>query len=110
MCNKYSAPKKKENEMLTPCEEIINNMHSKDRSDFLIPEFIYKNHPSILRMNVLPQIVDLSVPKRMLACVIAALKANGMIIFFMIPCLVIFTKFFKVHVVDFVKYYHSIRI
>lgn len=78
VCNKYPAPKEKisNGEMLTPLEEVINNVHNNGLSNN-IPDLVYKNHPSILQMSVMPHIMDLSVPKRMLACVLAALKANG---------------------------------
>lgn len=40
------------------------------------PEVIYKNHPSLLNLSPMYSLC-ISVAKRMLACVIAALKANG---------------------------------
>ncbi|CAG2122337.1 unnamed protein product [Medioppia subpectinata] len=52
-------------------------MHSNNVVNNAIPEVICKNHPSVVKMSVLPHIMDLSVPKRILACIIAALKANG---------------------------------
>ncbi len=82
LTRKYPPPTDKINsgQKLSPLEELINDMHSN--SDvYSIPEVIYKNHPSILRMTLMSHIMDLSVPKRILACVIAALKANGLFCF-----------------------------
>ncbi|CAG2170295.1 unnamed protein product, partial [Oppiella nova] len=75
---KYPAPTEKlsAGQKLSPVEELINDMHSKTTVTG-IPEVISKNHPSVVKMSVLPHIMDLSVPKRILACIIAALKANG---------------------------------
>lgn len=58
--------------------QVIHDLHGDfTRQNYIDPEVIFKNHPSILHLSVMSSIMDLSVPKRMLACVIAALKANG---------------------------------
>lgn len=78
MNRKYPAPTEKLNsgQKLSAEEEMINDMHSKVKI-YTLPETIRKSHPSVLRMSLMPHIMDLSVPKRILACIIAALKANG---------------------------------
>ena len=46
---------------------------------FIISETVHSNFPSICRINVLDYVLenDASVPKRLLTCLLAALKANG---------------------------------
>lgn len=53
--------------------EIISSFHAASPS----PWTAYPQYPSVLVMALLPHIDDCSLPKRLLACVIAALKANG---------------------------------
>ncbi|XP_037504364.1 protein O-GlcNAcase isoform X2 [Rhipicephalus sanguineus] len=74
LCVKYPAPIKESSEMLTPAEEIMNSFHSRAVK---VPDIVYKHHPSRVTISMLPSIIDSSVSKRLLACVLAALKANG---------------------------------
>lgn len=74
LCMKYPAPIKESAEMLTPAEEIMSSFHARAVK---VPEVVYKHHPSRVTMSILPSIMDSSVSKRLLACVLAALKANG---------------------------------
>lgn len=74
LCLKYPAPAKEPSEMLTPAEEIMNSFHAHPVT---VPDVVYKHHPSRVTMSMLPSILDPSVSKRLLACVLAALKANG---------------------------------
>lgn len=74
LCLKYPAPAKEPSEMLTPAEEIVNSFHAHP---ITVPDVVYKHHPSRVTMSMLPSILDPSVSKRLLACVLAALKANG---------------------------------
>lgn len=84
LCVKYPVPIKESSEMLTPAEfmplvecigrEIMNSFHSRAVK---VPDIVYKHHPSRVTMSMLPSIIDSSVSKRLLACVLAALKANG---------------------------------
>lgn len=74
LCSKYPAPKKDNGEMMTPSEEIISSFHNYKCT---MPEEVYKHHPSVVRMGILSTVSDLSVPKRLLACVLSTLKANG---------------------------------
>ena len=78
LSRKYPAPTEKLNsgQKLSAEEELINDMHSKTDINAL-PEAIRKSHPSVLKISLLPHIIDLSVPKRILTCILAALKANG---------------------------------
>jgi len=59
----------------------LDELHNDYKRFCSDPDVIFKNHPSFLNLTVMSSIMDLSVPKRMLACVIAALKANGMFCF-----------------------------
>ncbi|RWS29244.1 protein O-GlcNAcase-like isoform X1 [Leptotrombidium deliense] len=77
LCTKYPDTNDKEIESAVSPESVIKNIHEYTRNKFSTPEQIYKSHPSVLRMNLLQHVIDLSVPKRLLACVLAALKANG---------------------------------
>ncbi|XP_013779200.1 protein O-GlcNAcase-like isoform X1 [Limulus polyphemus] len=74
LCRKYPKPKKEDGNMLTPAEEIISGFHNYKTS---VPDLVFKHHPSTLRMSLLPTVTDSSLPKRLLACVFSALKANG---------------------------------
>ncbi|XP_075532915.1 O-GlcNAcase isoform X2 [Dermacentor variabilis] len=74
LCIKYPAPIKEPAEMLSPAEEIMNSFHARAVK---VPDIVYKHHPSRVTMSILPSIMDSSVSKRLLACVLAALKANG---------------------------------
>ncbi|XP_029850217.3 protein O-GlcNAcase isoform X1 [Ixodes scapularis] len=74
LCLKYPAPAKEPSEMLTPAEEIMSSFHAHPVT---VPDVVYKHHPSRVTMSMLPSILDPSVSKRLLACVLAALKANG---------------------------------
>lgn len=74
LCTKYPAPTKEPSEMLTPAEEVMSSFHTRP---IAVPDIVYKHHPSRVTMSMLPSIVDSSVSKRLLACVLAALKANG---------------------------------
>lgn len=79
MCTKYPLPKEKidSGEILNSAEKIINSIHQDELQSFRFPEVVYKTHPSIVFMNVLPTVTDLSVPKRLLLLILAALKSNG---------------------------------
>ncbi|XP_027193831.1 O-GlcNAcase isoform X2 [Dermatophagoides pteronyssinus] len=57
--------------------QFVDEMHNQYKQQLSDPEEIFANYPSLLTLAVMANIMDLSVPKRMLTCVIAALKANG---------------------------------
>lgn len=58
--------------------QFVDEMHNQcKQQQFSDPEEIFTNYSSLLSLAVMANIIDLSVPKRMLTCVIAALKANG---------------------------------
>ncbi|XP_012287820.1 protein O-GlcNAcase isoform X3 [Orussus abietinus] len=42
-----------------------------------VPEQICRQHPSQISCAVLPSVTDQSIPKRLITCVLAALRANG---------------------------------
>ncbi|XP_029047483.2 protein O-GlcNAcase isoform X2 [Osmia bicornis bicornis] len=42
-----------------------------------VPEQLCRQHPSKLYCAVLPNVMDQSVPKRLITCILAALRANG---------------------------------
>lgn len=81
ICSKYSAPVEKlmRNEKLNRVEQMINDLHEEQKRKSIIPETVYNNFPSICRIDILNYVLesDASVPKRLLTCLMAALKANG---------------------------------
>ncbi|KAK3590145.1 hypothetical protein CHS0354_041199 [Potamilus streckersoni] len=73
MCQKY--PKSDKVGELTPAEELIISFHGKQR---FVPEDVYIRFPSVIRLDVFPsRVVDPAMPKRLLACALAALKTSG---------------------------------
>ncbi len=56
-------------------QEIIQGFHSFNP---YLPDKLFERFPSLLRMDVLPDVEDKGVAKNMLACALSALKANGM--------------------------------
>jgi len=73
--NKYAKPAKKSVKDLTPAEEIIMGFYEKRSRP---SEDLYARYPSQIRIDVLPdRLDDASTVKRLLACVLSALKANG---------------------------------
>ena len=79
LCSKYPAPvdKLQKGEQLTGAERMINEMHDQQNTKRQIPACVYGNHPSLCRFGLLDHILDPSVPKRLMSCLLAALKANG---------------------------------
>ncbi|XP_041371217.1 protein O-GlcNAcase-like isoform X1 [Gigantopelta aegis] len=74
MREKYPKPVKDE---MSPADEVILSFHNEQP---LVPESIHKRYPSVLRLDVVPsRREDLAVSKRLLACVLSALKASGSI-------------------------------
>ncbi|XP_014227220.1 protein O-GlcNAcase isoform X1 [Trichogramma pretiosum] len=55
-------------------KEAIQYFHSFEPD---VPEILCRQHPSILSCGLLPTITDQSVSKRLITCVLAALRANG---------------------------------
>lgn len=72
LCKKYAKPSKSKS--LSPEEEIIMGFHKYQR---YLPVSVYSNTPSLVKMNILPTVCDLSIFKRMMACLLSAFKANG---------------------------------
>lgn len=79
MCNKYPLPKDKmdRGEILNSAEEMISSIHQDHFKSLRFPDAVHKTHPSIVFMNVLPSVSDVSVPKKLLLIILAALKSNG---------------------------------
>ncbi|KAK3094526.1 hypothetical protein FSP39_002884 [Pinctada imbricata] len=74
MCEKYPKPNKED---LTPSDEVIMSFHNKQRE---VPESVLQRYPSIVRVDFIPpRVEDYSVPKRLLACALTALKTRGSI-------------------------------
>ena len=46
-------------------------------SDQIFPDAVQTQHPSVMCASLLPKITDQSVAKRMIICLLAALRANG---------------------------------
>ncbi|XP_064600091.1 protein O-GlcNAcase-like [Liolophura sinensis] len=74
LCEKYPKPVK---ETLTAADEVISDFH---QTQVPVPFSIATRYPSIARIDVLSgRLADEAVPKRLLACMISALKTNGSI-------------------------------
>ncbi|XP_062568227.1 protein O-GlcNAcase-like [Saccostrea cucullata] len=72
MYQKYPKPNKEE---LTPSEEVIMSFHTPQRST---PVSVTQRYPSVIRLDFIPpRVEDYSVPKRLLACAVMALKTSG---------------------------------
>lgn len=72
MYQKYPKPSKEE---LTPSEEVIMSFHTPQRST---PLSVTQRYPSLIRLDFIPaRVEDYSVPKRLLACAVMALKTSG---------------------------------
>lgn len=79
LLNKYPAPvdKIRNGDQLTLGEKMIQDLHDQQTQQKNIPNCVYNNHPSICRLGLLEHVIDTSVPKRLMSCLMAALKANG---------------------------------
>lgn len=79
LCSKYPAPNEKisRGEELTGSDLLIQRIHGTKEKSLLVPECVYKTYPSFMRFDLLSHVLDQSVAKRMMACSLAALKANG---------------------------------
>ncbi|XP_029644802.1 protein O-GlcNAcase isoform X1 [Octopus sinensis] len=74
MCEKYPKPVKDE---LTPADEVVLSFHNQPPC---IPESVFQRYPSVIRMDILPgRICDPTIPYRLLAACLSALKTNGSI-------------------------------
>lgn len=74
MCHKYPQPEKNSGETLSMTEELISWFHNF-KGD--VPESIHSQHPSIMCCSLLTSVLDQSVAKRLVTCLLAALRANG---------------------------------
>jgi len=73
MCEKYPLPT--HGGELTPAEEIVSSFHTALPE---IPADVTSLFPSCIRLDILvPRVEDQTVTKRLLSCVLAALKAQG---------------------------------
>jgi protein O-GlcNAcase/histone acetyltransferase len=79
LCSKYAAPVEKvqRGDKLSGVEQIIHELHEQQTRQKNIPICVYNSHPSICRLGLLEHVVDTSVPKRLMSCLLAALKSNG---------------------------------
>lgn len=55
---------------------MISWFHSFKAGD--VPDSIHTQHPSVMCCSLLPTVYDQSVAKRLIICLLAALRANGM--------------------------------
>ncbi|CAE1294602.1 NCOAT [Acanthosepion pharaonis] len=74
MCEKYPKPVKEE---LTPADEVVLSFHNRPPR---IPANVFQRYPSVIRIDILPgRICDPTIPYRLLAGCLSALKTNGSI-------------------------------
>ncbi|XP_033207412.1 protein O-GlcNAcase isoform X2 [Belonocnema kinseyi] len=62
------------NDLPQNIQEAIQYFHSYNPD---VPEQLSRQHPSRIMCSVLPTVTDQSVPKRLITCILAALRANG---------------------------------
>ncbi|KAG8294571.1 Meningioma expressed antigen 5 (hyaluronidase), partial [Homalodisca vitripennis] len=74
MCQKYPAIPQS-SEKLSAEEEMINWFHSPKLED--VPDSVHSQHPSVMSCSLLATVFDQSVAKRLIICLLAALRANG---------------------------------
>nr|CAD7407520.1 unnamed protein product [Timema poppensis] len=74
MCDKYPSPNKTADQGMSRPEELMSWFHTF-KGD--VPESIHSQHPSVMCCSLLPTVLDQSVAKRMITCLLAALRANG---------------------------------
>ncbi|XP_075214643.1 O-GlcNAcase isoform X2 [Lycorma delicatula] len=61
-----------------PIQEMIRWFHSHNNdTDDVLPEALRAQHPSVMTCILLPSVFDQSVAKRLIICLLAALRANG---------------------------------
>lgn len=68
---KYPAPREDDPDLV---KDVIASLHN-DVSE--IPPDVLINHPAELKFMMVSPLVDPSVPKRLVTCILAALRANG---------------------------------
>ncbi|XP_078080593.1 protein O-GlcNAcase isoform X2 [Mustelus asterias] len=71
MQEKYSKPTALDN--LTPTQELMMFFHRKPS----FPDSLLYRFPSLIQLNVHPQILDSSETRNLIICLMSALKANG---------------------------------
>ncbi|XP_021351407.1 protein O-GlcNAcase-like isoform X2 [Mizuhopecten yessoensis] len=72
MKEKYPLVQK---EQPSPADEVISSFHNEQRN---IPETVLQKYQSVVRVDFIPsRVVDYSVPKRLLACALNAIKSGG---------------------------------
>ncbi|GLG94788.1 Uncharacterized protein GBIM_01914 [Gryllus bimaculatus] len=74
MCEKYPQPKKDDNDALNASEEMMTWFHTF-KAD--VPDAIHSHHPSVMCCSLLTSVLDQSISKRLVTCLLAALRANG---------------------------------
>ncbi|KAK7867627.1 hypothetical protein R5R35_014820 [Gryllus longicercus] len=74
MCEKYPQPKKDDNDALNASEEMMSWFHTF-KAD--VPDAIHSHHPSVMCCSLLTSVLDQSISKRLVTCLLAALRANG---------------------------------
>lgn len=93
MLKKYPIPSNQSQGQQSKYIQVLNELHNDCIRIYTDPEVIFKNHPSLLNISTMTSIMDSSVPKRMLACVIAALKSNGTVYSFGTAFLILIKNF-----------------
>ncbi|XP_021925094.1 protein O-GlcNAcase isoform X2 [Zootermopsis nevadensis] len=74
MCHKYPKPEKSSGETLSNTEDFRMWFHTLKGE---VPESIHNQHPSVMCCSLLTNVFDQSVAKRLVTCLLAALRANG---------------------------------
>jgi len=74
LCLKYPENKSDVQGMTTQLEVIVSSFHQYKAR---VPDEVHKHFPSLIKVVILPTVSDSSIVKKLVSCVLAALKANG---------------------------------
>ncbi|CAG0881623.1 unnamed protein product [Darwinula stevensoni] len=73
--SRYSKPEKQSpDDMVSPLEEALIQLHS-DLPE--LPPALLTHHASVIRVGLLTSVTDPSIPKRLMTCVLSALRTFG---------------------------------
>jgi len=71
---KYPKITVEEGSMLSPCDELLSSLSCEPEP---LPESLTNSYPACITLGVLHSVIDDSVTKRLLTCVLASLRAQG---------------------------------
>ncbi|CAL4060621.1 unnamed protein product [Meganyctiphanes norvegica] len=70
----YPKVVREEGVLLSPCEEVLARLHEPVPSP---PEILNTSHPAIINLALHRSVIDDSIGKRMLTCILASIRSKG---------------------------------